>query len=104
MAIVKVLLQHTAEVFQSLPRHSYERQAASVAPKGSRQLAEAMRSRFFAALPDSFDRPKYIEVAASLNISEKTAERYIREFCSSAQLDHPSNGQYQKSPEGAQRH
>ena len=104
MAIVKVLLQHTAEVFQSLPRHSYERQVASVAPKGSRQLAEAMRSRFFAALPDSFDRPKYIEVAASLNISEKTAERYIREFCSSAQLDHPSNGQYQKSPEGAQRH
>ena len=96
MAIVKVLLQHTAEVFQSLPRHSYERQAASVAPKGSRQLAEAMRSRFFAALPDSFDRPKYIEVAASLNISEKTAERYIREFCSSAQLDHPSNGQYTK--------
>ena len=97
MAIVKVLLQHTAEVFQSLPRHSYERQAASVAPKGSRQLAEAMRSRFFAALPVSFDRPKYIEVAASLNITEKTAERYVREFCTSGQLNHPSNGQYNKT-------
>ena len=96
MAIVKVLLQHTAEVFQSLPRHSYERPASSIAAKGSRQLAEASRSRFFAALPDSFDRPKYIEVAASLNITEKTAERYVREFCTSGQLNHPSNGQYTK--------
>ena len=96
MAIVKVLLQHTAEVFQSLPRHSYERPASSFAAKGSRQLAEASRSRFFAALPDSFDRPKYIEVAASLNITEKTAERYVREFCTSGQLNHPSNGQYTK--------
>ena len=97
MAIVKVLLQHTAEVFQSLPRHSYERPASSFAAKGSRQLAEASRSRFFAALPDSFDRPKYIEVAASLNITEKTAERYVREFCTSGQLNHPSNGQYNKT-------
>ena len=97
MAIVKVLLQHTAEVFQSLPRHSYERPASSIATKGSRQLAEASRSRFFAALPDSFDRPKYIEVAASLNITEKTAERYVREFCTSGQLNHPSNGQYNKT-------
>ncbi|MCR5660119.1 MAG: DUF3987 domain-containing protein [Bacteroidales bacterium] len=96
MAIVKVLLQHTAEVYQSLPRHSYERPASSFAAKGSRQLAEASRSRFFAALPDSFDRPKYIEVAASLNITEKTAERYVREFCTSGQLNHPSNGQYTK--------
>ena len=93
MSIVKVLLQHTADVFQSLPRHSHERQA----PKGSRQLAEAMRSRFLAALPATFDRPTYIAVAATLGITDKTAERYIREFCATAQLNHPSNGLYQKS-------
>ena len=94
--IVKVLLLHTVEVYQSLPRHSYER-LATIAPKGSRQLAEASRSRFLDALPNSFDRPTYIEVAASLNITDKTAERYIREFCTSGQLDHPSNGQYLKT-------
>lgn len=94
--IVKVLLLHTVEVYQSLPRHSYER-LATIAPKGSRQLAEASRSRFLDALPNSFDRPTYIEVAASLNITDKTAERYIREFCASGQLDHPSNGQYLKT-------
>ena len=94
--IVKVLLLHTVEVFQSLPRHSYER-LATIAPKGSRQLAEASRSRFLDALPNAFDRPTYIEVAASLNITDKTAERYIREFCASDQLDHPSNGQYLKT-------
>ena len=94
--IVKVLLLHTVEVYQSLPRHSYER-LATIAPKGSRQLAEASRSRFLDALPKAFDRPSYIEVAASLNITDKTAERYIREFCASGQLDHPSNGQYLKT-------
>ena len=94
--IVKVLLLHTVEVYQSLPRHSYER-LATIAPKGSRQLAEASRSRFLDALPNAFDRPTYIEVAASLNITDKTAERYIREFCASGQLDHPSNGQYLKT-------
>ncbi len=94
--IVKVLLLHTVEVYQSLPRHSYER-LATIAPKGSRQLAEASRSRFLEALPKAFDRPTYIEVAASLNITDKTAERYIREFCTSGQLDHPSNGQYLKT-------
>ena len=94
--IVKVLLLHTVEVYQSLPRHSYER-LATIAPKGSRQLAEASRSRFLDALPKAFDRPTYIEVAASLNITDKTAERYIREFCTSGQLDHPSNGQYLKT-------
>lgn len=94
--IVKVLLLHTVEVYQSLPRHSYER-LATIAPKGSRQLAEASRSRFLDALPNAFDRPTYIEVAALLNITDKTAERYIREFCASGQLDHPSNGQYLKT-------
>jgi hypothetical protein len=48
-------------------------------------------------LPDTFDRPTYLNTAAMLNITDKTAERYIREFCASGQLDHPSNGQYLKT-------
>lgn len=83
-------------MYQSLPRHSYER-LATIAPKGSRQLAEASRSRFLDALPNAFDRPTYIEVAASLNIAVKTAERYLADFCKSGQLSHPANGQYLKT-------
>lgn len=96
LAIVKVLLLHTVDVFESLPRHPYERLPTNAA-KGSHQLAEESRSRFLDALPDTFNRPTYIEVAASLNIADKTAERYIREFCAAGQLDHPSNGQYLKT-------
>ena len=97
LAMVKVLLQHTAAVFQILPR-------SAPAPKGRHQLTDAVRQKFLAALPETFDRPTYLQIAASLSIYEKTAERYIGEFCKTGQLAHPANGQYKKSPVGAQRH
>lgn len=88
---IKVLLVHTASVFQTLPDKSQSIR------KGGRQLAAALRQRFFAALPPSFNRSAYLDVAASLNISTKTAERYINELCTSGQLIHPSQGSYQKN-------
>ena len=97
LAIVKVLLAHTASVFQALPRKGLSVKAL----KGSKQLADASRSKFLAALPDSFNRSNYCAIAQSLGIATKTAERYIAEFCKSGQLTRPANGQYQKSPERA---
>ena len=97
LTIVKVLLAHTASVFQALPRKGLSVKAL----KGSKQLADASRSKFLAALPDSFNRSNYCAIAQSLGIATKTAERYIAEFCKSGQLTRPANGQYQKSPEGA---
>lgn len=88
---IKVLLVHTASVFQTLPDKSQSIR------KGGKQLAAALRQRFFAALPPTFNRSTYIDVAASLNISTKTAERYINELCTSGQLIHPSQGSYQKN-------
>ena len=90
LAMVKVLLQHTAAVFQILPR-------TVPSPRGRHQLTDAVRQKFLAALPDTFDRPTYLKIADSLNIYEKTAERYIGEFCKSGQLAHPANGQYLKT-------
>lgn len=93
LSIVKVLLQHSASVFQVLPR----KQQPPKALKGSKQLADASRSKFLAALPASFDRSDYCAIAQSLDISTKTAERYIAEFCKSGQLTRPANGQYIKT-------
>jgi hypothetical protein len=92
LAMVKVLLQHTASVFQTLPRSPQSVRA----PKGMKQLAEGSRSKFFAALPVAFTRADFCEVAQSLGITTKTAERYITELCKNGQLEHPAHGQYYK--------
>ena len=94
LAVIQVLLQHSAAVFQTLPRRTDH----AAALKGRRQLSDAVRQKFLAALPDTFDRPTYIQVAASLNIIERTAERYVSDLCKSGHLIHPSNGQYTKPP------
>ena len=93
LAMVKVLLVHTSSVFQALPR----KQPSYKALKGSKQFADASRSKFFEALPASFNRSTYLAIAQSYGISDKTAERYIAELCKSGQLEHPANGQYNKS-------
>ncbi len=93
LAMVKVLLVHTSSVFQALPR----KQPSYKALKGSKQFADASRSKFFEALPASFNRSTYLAIAQSYGISDKTAERYIAGLCKSGQLEHPANGQYNKS-------
>ena len=98
LTMVKVLLQHSAAVFQSLPRNP-----KTAALKGRQLIAAEAREKFLAALPDTFDRPTYLQTAASLNITEKTAERYLQFFTKSGQLLHPSTGQYRKNPEGVTR-
>ena len=97
LEMVKVLLCHSAAVFQTLPRKP-DKTAAAL--KGRRQLAEATRQKFLALLPETFDRPTYLQTAASLGIVDKTAERYIREFSKTGQLEHPSNGLYAKPRRG----
>ena len=103
LAMVKVLLQHTVAVFQALPRRTEKRGFR----QDRRQRTENYMQSFLAALPDSFDRPTYLQTAADMGINEKTAERYITDLCRSGQLDHPASGQYLKpsssNPEGVQR-
>ena len=92
LAMVKVLLQHTVTVFQALPRRTEKRGFR----QDRRQRTENYMQSFLAALPDSFDRPTYLQTAADMGINEKTAERYITDLCRSGQLDHPASGQYTK--------
>jgi hypothetical protein len=90
LAMVKVLLQHSAAVFQTLPRHDFYK------PRGHRVTSDR-RQAFFEALPNAFDRAAYLKAAASLGITEKTSERYILELCKSGLLAHPSIDNYQKT-------
>ena len=90
LAMVKVLLQHTASVFQTLPRHDSRK------PHGHRNTNDR-RQAFYAALPDTFDRAAYLQAAALLGVTEKTAERYISELCKSGLLAHPAIDNYQKT-------
>ena len=91
LAMVKVLLQHTARVFQALPRRTERRFR-----QDRRQRTESYMQTFLAALPDAFSRSGYLQTAADMGISEKTAERYIAELCRSGMLEHPASGQYVK--------
>ena len=89
LAMVKVLLQHSAAVFQTLPRHDFYK------PRGHRNTNDR-RQAFFAALPNVFDRAAYLKAAASLSVSEKTAERYISDLCKAGLLEHPAIDNYKK--------
>ena len=90
LSMVKVLLQHSTTVFQSLPRHDFYK------PRGHR-VTNNRRQAFYEALPDSFDRATYLKTAASLSITDKTAERYVAELCKAGLIAHPGIDSYQKS-------
>ena len=91
MAMVSVLLRHSASVFQSLPRRTERRFR-----QGRQQRTEGSRQALLSALPDTFNRTAYLQAAAQMGIGEKTAERYIGDLCRSGMLEHPANGQYNK--------
>ena len=50
----------------------------------------------FQALPNQFDRKKYIEVAAQLQIPESTAEKQIARFLNAGLLMRQTHGSYAK--------
>lgn len=88
LAITDVLLQHTAKVFNELPK-------ADSASNGTGQKT-VRRQLFLDKLPTEFDRQKFIEVSASLGIPLSTAERNIKQWCEKGILEHLDQGKYRK--------
>lgn len=88
ITIIKNLLQHTAKVFQTLPENNVE------PIQGSKNQ---LKQQFFNALPHDFDTQTAISIALSLNIPKPTAERYIKQWCCSAQLNRVKHGWYSKA-------
>jgi len=84
--ILKVLLQHAAYVFKQLPQSTITQSTQNINPKMA----------LFQALPNQFDRKKYIEVAAQLQIPESTAEKQIARFLNAGLLMRQTHGSYAK--------
>ncbi|MBO4876230.1 MAG: DUF3987 domain-containing protein [Bacteroidales bacterium] len=87
VAMAKILLRHTAKIFGSLPVS--DSVSASSAPTVIKQV-------FFEHLPSEFDRQTFLAVAQQLQISVRSAERYIQRYCKDGFLNHLDFGRYAK--------
>ncbi len=85
LQIVKILIQHAAQVYQQLPTES-----TPLAQPNQKQL-------FLEALPAEFSRKDYLTVAAQLKIPDKTAEKHIARFVQNGLVNHFSHDKYYKT-------
>ena len=84
--MVKTLLMHTAKVYQMLP----ENIANSIGNKNQ------LKQQYYDSLPPDFDKQTAISIAQSLGIPQKTAERYLKQWCLSGQMNRVKHGWYSK--------
>lgn len=84
LSMVKILVQHAAQVFQQLPS-----EAVTTAPKNQKQ-------QFLDELPKEFCRKDYLTVANKLGIPDKTAEKHIKRFAVNGLVVHFAHDKYKK--------
>ncbi|MDR1631675.1 MAG: DUF3987 domain-containing protein [Dysgonamonadaceae bacterium] len=85
MQITQTLIHHAALIFQQLPTEKPEH-SPNIAPQ----------QRLLQALPPEFDRKKYLEIAKTLNIPDKTAEKQIEKYLQSHLIERITHGNYRK--------
>ncbi|HET6557600.1 MAG TPA: DUF3987 domain-containing protein [Prolixibacteraceae bacterium] len=69
LSMIRVLVRHASHVYSELPEEVHQ-----VRPKNKKE-------QFLDALPERFIRHGFLELANSLGIAERTADKYIGEFC-----------------------
>ena len=84
LSMVKILVQHAAQVFQQLPS-----EAVTTTPKNQKQ-------QFLDELPKEFCRKDYLTVANKLGIPDKTAEKHIKRFSVNGLIIHFAHDKYKK--------
>lgn len=84
LSMVKILVQHAAQVFQQLPS-----EAVTTVPKNQKQ-------QFLDELPKEFCRKDYLTVAHKLGIPDKTAEKHIKRFATNGLIIHFAHDKYKK--------
>ena len=75
LQIAFTLEKHAIAVFRNLPNNTLK----------------GVKFKFFNALPKVFNRQEYLSIAKSLDIKDKTAEKYIGQFRSNNLLYHEHN-------------
>lgn len=85
--MVETLLRHTAKVYQMLPENN------TVNMQGSKNQ---LKQQYYDTLPPDFDKQTAITIAQSLGIPQKTAERYLKQWCLSGQMNRVKHGRYKK--------
>lgn len=88
-AIYEVLVAHMARVYKMLPE-------TTVAIKAKRSDRPKVYQRFYDALPDTFDRKTYSDVAVAVGLNPRSVDRTIKEWCDEGRLEKPAHGQYAK--------
>jgi hypothetical protein len=84
MELLKVLLQHAATVFDALPAEP------------EMPINNSLRMVLFQSLPPQFDKQTYSSVAAQLQVSESTANKWLMKFVSSNLVTKQAHGKYSK--------
>ena len=87
MTISRVLIQHTARVYKELSSHELYRPASE---RSERQ------SQLLKVLPVEFGTAQAIEEALKLGISQKSVERYLKEWRETELIERISHGHYRK--------
>ena len=75
MTMASVILRHNAHIFLSLPKADTAQLTSSVSTRTTLQ-----QRQFLEALPPDFDRQTYTELATSLGVNPRTADRIIRRW------------------------
>lgn len=84
LEMVKVLIKHSGKVFSELPE---EHKLPKLKNK---------KEKFLEALPNEFNRQKYLDIANVMSISVKSAEAYITEFVKKNWIHREQKDQYKK--------
>jgi hypothetical protein len=82
LSMIRVLVRHSSHVFSQLPEIK-----KSARPKDRKE-------QFLEMLPEKFTRSAYLELAKSLSIPDKTADRYINMFCDKGLIFREQHGIY----------
>lgn len=89
MVIIKALLVHTGRVFKELQPLTVNH--------GMAGIANTRQNDFLSRLTSEFKRQDYLDVAKTMNISDATAERYIKALCDSGVLQRTAPGKFRKT-------
>jgi hypothetical protein len=85
LEIVNVLLQHSRHMFLYITTNT------NAIP------ADTLKGRFLERLPDEFTRQEAVEIAQSLNIQERTADKYLKSFLGKHLEKSLNYGKYKKT-------